>query len=155
MKKSIIPLLAIALIAAPALAYKQQDLDKLKLTQSCEGCDLREANLELADLSRANLLEADLRGANLSGTNLSEADLSGADLSGAQNWRAASLGYTKFCNTTMPDGYINNQDCDQPVESQSEVEVALSGNVAKKKLLETKECVGCDLRYVDLRWSDL
>ena len=84
MKKSIIPLLAIALIAAPVLAYKQQDLDKLKLTKSCEGCDLREANLELADLSRANLLEADLRGADLRGAH--------------------------FCNTTMPDGWINNRD---------------------------------------------
>ena len=76
MKKSIILLLAIALIAAPALAYKQQDLDKLQFTKSCESCDLREANLELADLSRANLELADLRGSKLSEANLREADLS-------------------------------------------------------------------------------
>jgi uncharacterized protein YjbI with pentapeptide repeats len=44
---------------------------------------------------KANLCDADLRGAELNG-----ADLTGADLTKA-----------KFCQTTMPDGTLNNRDC--------------------------------------------
>ena len=43
------------------------------------------ANLSGADLSRANLFDANLREANVKGAT--------------------------FCNTTMPDGTINNSDC--------------------------------------------
>ena len=77
--------------------------------------DLRSANLSNANLSNANLSNADLdyanlgsadlrntnlRNTNLRNTNLTKAKLNGADMSGA-----------KFCNTTMPDGRINNRDC--------------------------------------------
>ena len=53
--------------------YSQADLDWLKKTNQCPGCDL----------SGANLLDADLRGADLYEANLYEANLNGADLSGA------------------------------------------------------------------------
>ena len=81
-----------------------------------ERANLFEANLGGVNLRHTNLFEANLRKvilhlADLEGANLWYADLRGADLRGAQNWRAASLGYTKFCNTTMPDGSINNSDC--------------------------------------------
>ena len=110
MKKSIILSLAIALIAAPVLAYKQQDLDMFQLLNSCEKCDLSEADLSEADLSRANLVAIPLRKANLSRANLSRADLSGADLSGA-NLSGANLSGAKFCNTVMPNGDIAIKDC--------------------------------------------
>ena len=63
--------------------------------------EIRQANLE-----KTNLAEADLTGANLTGANLTGANLTGAELS----W--AKLEGTIFCNTTMPDGSINNSDCE-------------------------------------------
>ena len=103
MKKSIILLLAIALFAAPALGYKQEDLDKLRDTYNCVKCDLRESNLTGVNLTGVNLYRADLRRAdlrkadlsdtnlgdtNLTGTVLEDANLSGANLSGAHLWEA-------------------------------------------------------------------
>ena len=109
MKKSIILSLAIALIAAPVLAYKQQDLDMFKSLNSCEKCDLSEANLwgnlKEANLKEAYLSEANLFEADLTGANLTRADLEGAKLI------AADLAGVKFCNTTMPDGSVNNDNC--------------------------------------------
>ena len=78
------------------------NLEKLKKTNSCRGCDLSGltlkrmnfagADLEGADLSRtkfqlsslsgANLRNANLRGASFGGCDLGEADLRGADLRG-------------------------------------------------------------------------
>ncbi len=77
-------------IPVPAHAFDAQDLDKLRKTGNCEGCDLR-----AADLSGQNLLGANLRGAymhraNLRGAKLRNADLSNADLSSA-NLREADL----------------------------------------------------------------
>ena len=71
-----------------AYAFSEDDLEKLKATKSCPGCDLTWANLAGADLSNAdlngaNLSGADLNGAYLQGANLSGVDLYGADLDGA------------------------------------------------------------------------
>ena len=65
MKRSIILSLAITFLAAPASGFKQENLDKLKATNACEMCDLREANLFRANLREANLFRANLTGANL------------------------------------------------------------------------------------------
>ena len=130
MKRSIILSLAITLLAAPASGFKQENLDKLKATNACEMCDLRETYLREANLFRANLREANLfrtylREANLTGANLREANLSNADLTGAElnfanlfraDLRKADLSDsdltgTTFCNTMMPDGSVNNADC--------------------------------------------
>lgn len=77
--------------------------------------DLSGANLTNANLARAHLREANLSGANLtesdlSGANLRDADLSGANLSGAKT-QGAKLEGAKFCNTTMPDGSVNDANC--------------------------------------------
>lgn len=84
-------------------ATPAENLEKLKGTNSCRGCDLSGltlnrmefsgADLEGADLSKtkfqlsnlsgANLRRANLRGASFGGTDLAEADLRGADLRGA------------------------------------------------------------------------
>jgi uncharacterized protein YjbI with pentapeptide repeats len=72
----------------------QANLNKLKSTKSCAGCDLtaielvnfdlRNANLNgFANLSRANLTGTDLSGADLTGAKLTDANLTGANLIGA------------------------------------------------------------------------
>ena len=130
MKRSIILSLAIAFLAAPASGFKQENLDKLKATNACEMCDLREtylreANLFRAKLTGANLVRTYLREANLTGADLSDSDLSNADLTGAElnfadlrdsdltgaDLRDSDLTVTTFCNITMPDGSVNNVDC--------------------------------------------
>ena len=73
----------------------QANLNKLKSTKSCSGCDLtgvelvgfdlRNANLNgFANLSRANLIGADLTGAKLTNANLIGANLTGANLTDAK-----------------------------------------------------------------------
>ena len=74
------------------------------------GANLRGSLLTGADLSAANLSGAILWGANLSDADLSNANLTGADLTGA-DLRRAGLSGTQFCNTTMPDGTVRNDNC--------------------------------------------
>ena len=71
---------------------------------------MRDSNLEGADLIKADLDNADLGNADLSGTDLRQANLYEANLYGAYATTNDFLG-AEFCNTTMPDGSINNQDC--------------------------------------------
>ena len=80
MKTLMILSMAMALLASPSWGYKQEDLDKLAATNTCQECDLagadlhlaylREANLEKAILTKANLAGADLRGTVLGGCSL-------------------------------------------------------------------------------------
>ena len=97
MKRSIVLSLAITLLAAPVSGFKQENLEKLKATNACEMCDLRETYLREANLFRADLRKADLRKADLSDSDLTGADLRDSDLTG-----------TTFCNTMMPDGSVKN-----------------------------------------------
>jgi len=105
-----------------------------------ESADLSSTNLQNADLSKADLWKANLKGvklkgaklynANLGKANLEGANLEKANLEGAKLWKAnlkgaklrnaklegarlenAKLSGAKFCNTTMPNGSINNRDC--------------------------------------------
>ena len=64
-------------------AFDENDVEKIKASKSCEGCNLRRANLSGNNLSGANLSHTDLSGANLKGVNLSNADLSNAKLTDA------------------------------------------------------------------------
>ena len=66
------------------------------------GADLRNVNLQQADLENATLM-----GANIANTDFSNADLTGANLNGTQYQTAI------FCNTVMPDGSVNFEDCSQ------------------------------------------
>ena len=84
-----------ALVANGAAAFEPADLQKLKDTGNCVECDLFKAILSGANLSRANLNGAWLRKADLS-----EADLTGAIMNGVI-----------LCNTTMPDGSVNDSGC--------------------------------------------
>ena len=113
--------------------------EKLIKTKECVGCDLNDANLEGTNLMSANLYKADLQNANLEGTNLMSANLRDA----------------RFCRTIMPDGSIANRDCYPGQQETNQSGNIHSGEAAKKKLLETKECVGCDLQEVILRGANL
>ena len=62
----------------------QEDLQKLKDTNSCPTGDFEGANLSGMDLRRANLSGAALKKANLSNADMTEANLSVADLTGAK-----------------------------------------------------------------------
>ena len=106
-------------------AWDKIDYQRLMATKECVKCDLTEAYLSGADLvftnlSGANLAGADLSEANLFYTNLSAADLSETNLSGAElnevNLSAAdlvgaNLTETKFCETKMPNGIMDNSGC--------------------------------------------
>lgn len=80
-----------------------------------KGANFEGTNLFGVDLTSSDLSGSNLRGANLEGAYLFQADLSGADLTNA-NLKYADTDETKFegaifCNTTMPDGAINNDNC--------------------------------------------
>ena len=90
MKTLMILSMAMALLASPSWGYKQEDLDKLAATNTCQECNLRGADLERADLH-----EADLTGAVLRDAKIDFADFTKA----------------KFCNTVMPDGQRIFKDC--------------------------------------------
>ena len=70
-------------ISWQAGAYDEDDLEKLKSTGDCSGCDLSEVFLQGADLTDANLYDADLNGAILFAADLSGANLTWADLTEA------------------------------------------------------------------------
>ncbi len=72
-----------------------------------QNTDVRGANLSQSTFAGANLTGADFRGANLSGACLVSADLTRAQLGASVN-----LGQAIFCNTTMPDGSINDSGCE-------------------------------------------
>ena len=98
-------LIGMQAIPAPVRAFDERDLDKLRETGSCEGCNLR-----AADLSGLNLLGANLRGAymhraNLRGAKLRNADLSNADLSSA-NLREADLRNAILTGTQLNDSNL-------------------------------------------------
>ena len=96
----------------------QANLNKLKSTKSCSGCDLtgvvlvgfdlRNANLNgFVNLSRANLIGADLSGADLTGAKLTDANLTGANLTGANligaNLTGANLTDAKLDGVILTD----------------------------------------------------
>jgi len=113
-----------------------------------EGANLSYSNLELVNLKDANLKKANLQNARLVETKLTRANLRNANISDVQTYK------TQFCETIMPDGKIENSSCPQgsyQSYAKPESNGILSGEAAKKKLLETNECVGCDLRGSDLR----
>ena len=78
------------LFAESASAFDNDDLQNLKDNNICIGCGLKNADLYKADLS----------GANLSGANLTEADLMDVIMMDVI-----------LCNTTMPDGSVNDSGC--------------------------------------------
>jgi uncharacterized protein YjbI with pentapeptide repeats len=94
---------------------READLFRADLREAnLHGAKLGEADLRWANLSKAHLISADLSGADLLRAHLHEANLTGVDLSRADLTGAkldgTKLENAKFCQTTMPDGTVNNRD---------------------------------------------
>ncbi len=105
MKKRILLTVLLMAFATLIFGFEDEDLEKFLATNQCVNCDLA-----LADLAGRNLSKARLRGADLWGAILIGADLRGAKLNGVV-LDFADLEQAKFCNTTMSDGSIRNDDC--------------------------------------------
>ena len=107
-------LLLVFAFCMSAEAADNMSLMKFKATQSCEGCDLSNANLLGLDLSGANLLTTDLSYAYLTDATLRNANLSGATLYNTNladaNLTNINLSKAKFCKTTLPWG-VDNSGC--------------------------------------------
>lgn len=70
--------------------------------------DFRGSDLSKSNFTGAQLAEADFRGANLSGACFVNANLLDARLGASVNLHKAI-----FCRTLMPDGSVNDRDCDR------------------------------------------
>ena len=109
-------LLTLALLAGPAsvYGYKDADLEKLKTTNECKGCDLKGANFNVSlrgkDIEDANISGAKLQGSaitweqilttkNGKDKNLQWIDFSGFDFSG-KDLTGFNLRGARFDNKT-------------------------------------------------------
>ncbi len=98
--------LCIKLCLSDASSVKvEKNIERLRNTNSCPGCELFYANLRGANLSSANLISANLFHADLSGANLTNANLTNAYLSGA-NFGGANLTNAKLHNAEVIDTYF-------------------------------------------------
>ena len=116
MIKLITLMLLSTLFASQVSAFKNEDLEKLKLGNQygessslgilidCEKCDLTGAQLSVANLSKANL-----RDANLSGANLNETDLTGADL-GDANLQGVNLVLANLAGANLSGADLSGGD---------------------------------------------
>jgi hypothetical protein len=124
--KRFITVAILVFVSTHVLAYDKNDCNQVLFgdPNDCPNCnlfklDLHEMDLSGKDYNNANFRGANLRWANLNGSNLSNARLSQADLTGANLFQANIAGaqFTGaiFCETTMPDGQVNNSECVQGV----------------------------------------
>ena len=98
--------LATSLILMPVVsaAFVPEDLEQLKTTKKCPGCDLRGADLHGIDLSDSNLEGANLMGANLEGVHLEDVILDDASC------EKANLKNAKLHGTSMDHASIDEAD---------------------------------------------
>ena len=112
MLKHLIALPAIVLLAAlPSEAQSAAEIEKVKSGQSCQGCNLfqadfsyqgiRDVDLSGARLRQANMSLSTMNGVNFTSTNLSVANLFGGRFTGA-NFSGANLQ-----NATLVGGYFS------------------------------------------------
>lgn len=111
---------AIAALFLGTVAVRAEDLahiSQLLSTRDCEGCNLSDAGLVLANLSGARLAGANLQNANLSRANLQNADLRGADLRGASlfgaNLQGARLEGANLLGADLREAYLVDSDIAQ------------------------------------------
>ena len=119
-------LLTLAFLAGPAslYGYKGADLEKLKTTNACKGCDLKGANLTNVSLGGKDIKDANISGAKLQGSaitwgqilstkngkdkNLQWIDFSGFDFSG-KDLTGFNLRGARFDNkTNFKDAILKN-----------------------------------------------
>jgi uncharacterized protein YjbI with pentapeptide repeats len=102
-----VTIVSLLILVGLTTAYTKADIVKLKTSKTCEGCNLRGANLSKADLTNANLSKADLTGANLGSANLTKADLSGAKLVDVVLSKA-DLSGAKLINANLFGAYLSD-----------------------------------------------
>ncbi len=131
----------------------QENIEQLKKTKSCRGCDLSGANLtrfdltgadlEGADLSQAKFFLADLTKANLKDTNLTGAAFGGADLSDADlrgaDLRGASLDTAYLEGAQMEGEFVSIKPYEKEGVSEIEKEVYVEDVSQPKKSPGTRE----------------
>ncbi len=85
----------------------KQNVEKLKRTKECPGCNLEGAKLGKADLTFANLKNANLRLVDLNWADLPNANLEGANLEGAK-LPNANLEGANFYNANLEGANLYN-----------------------------------------------
>ncbi len=148
--------------------FSEADLKKLLSTDSCKGCDLRDAdlshaNLNSANLRRAQLWNADLTGADLGyaeldGANLFEANLTGANLYQVDMDGASSLTSANLTNANLTNANLNGVDIRYANLTNANLTNAfLIGADLKYANLTRANLTGSDLTGADLysaTWTD-
>jgi len=140
-----------------ASSFDTSDLERLQQTNSCQNCDLKEANLAGATLIGANLEGANLQGANLQGANLQGANLENANLFEA-NLEGGSeptiLAYANLKNANLSEAKLSGA-----VLFKANLEDAnLSGadfSVVLRQLLGRMSIHCTDLREANLSGANL
>ncbi len=131
----------------------EKDIERLRNTNSCPGCELFYANLRGSNLSSANLISANLFHAYLSGANLTNAylmhsylnsadlintNLKGADLSGA-NLFNADLNKTILKDTNLREA-IMKETQNLTIEQLSQVKTLYNvKNIDPELMKQVKE----------------
>jgi hypothetical protein len=108
-------------VIQPYTQCSRSNLDDVDLTGAdLTGADLSFATLGYTNLTNANLTNADLWKATLVNTKLTNANLTGADLRWTFLFRVdflgadltgANLNFATFCETRMPEGWMNSSSC--------------------------------------------
>jgi uncharacterized protein YjbI with pentapeptide repeats len=121
----------------------KENIQTLKKTKSCAGCDLRGAELIRMDLSGVNLEGADLTGAklflsNLSGANLRNAHLQKTSFGGA-DLADADLRGADLQGVDLNGAYLMGAKLDGEVVKTKPYEEEISGSTEKMTLDDTAE----------------
>jgi len=110
--KLLIPVLAVMIVAGmslPCSAFVPEDLENLKVSKKCPGCDLRGADLRGLNLAESNLEGANLMGANLEGVTLEDAILDDASCE-KSNLRNARLHGASMDHATIDEADFTGAD---------------------------------------------
>ena len=126
------------------------EIRKLKESNTCVNCDLRQANLSWENLSGANLSWADLKGANLKGANLTGANLTGAYLA------KANLEQIKLERSTLSKANLKGADLRGAYLSEADLRGAdLRGAYLYRADLTNANLIGANLTGANLTGANL
>jgi hypothetical protein len=125
----------------------EKNIERLRNTNSCPGCELFYANLRGANLSSANLISANLFNAYLGGANLTNAYLmhsylNGADLINA-NLKGADLTYANLINAYLGGANFEGANLkhviDLTIEQLSKVKTLYNANLDPELMEQVEE----------------
>ncbi len=120
--------LVLGFMPLDASAFVPEDIDLLKESKKCPGCDLRGADLRSLNLAGANLEGANLMGANLEGVNLEKATLDDASCE-KTNFRNSKLQGASMDHATIEEADFKGADLQDVVW--------IDGRVCKKGSIGT------------------